>query len=237
MLQPGSPIPDFALTHQDGGVVSKDRLKGTRFVLYFYPKDSTPACTTQACGIRDAHPEFERIGVPVFGVSADDVKSHQKFADKQELNFPLLADPDRVLIEGLGAWGEKSLYGRKYMGIIRCTFVIDANGKVERVFEKVDVKSHAADVLAYLQGGAAPAKPAAVSKPAAKKAGASKAPAKKAAAKKAVSKKPAAKKAVASKPAAKKAAAKKPAAKKAAAKKAPVKKAPAKKPAGKSGKR
>lgn len=229
MLTPGSSIPDFALPTQDGQTVTKASLSGKRFVLYFYPKDSTPACTTQACGIRDAHPDFKKLGAPVFGVSADDVKSHQKFADKQELNFPLLADPDRVLIEGLGAWGEKSMYGRKYMGIIRCTFVVDAAGNVEHVWEKVDVKTHAADVLAYLRGGAAPkstepAKPASTKKPtpakpvtAAKKTSAAKPAAKKAA--KPVAKKVAAKKAVAKKPAAKKAVPK-PAAKKPAAKKA-----------------
>ncbi|AVP99489.1 thioredoxin-dependent thiol peroxidase [Ahniella affigens] len=234
MLTPGSSIPDFALSTQSGQTVSKASLKGKRFVLYFYPKDSTPACTTQACGIRDAHPDFQKLGVPVFGVSADDVKSHQKFADKQALNFPLLADPDRVLIEGLGAWGEKSLYGRKYLGIFRCTFVVDAGGKVEQVWPKVDVKTHAADVLRYLQGGAgtepaptgkkAPAKTSGSAKPAAKVAtrrqSAAKPITKKPAVKKPAAKKSAVKKPVATKRAASKTGATKPAATKLAAKRA-----------------
>lgn len=230
MLKPGASIPDFTLATQSGQTVSKASLRGRRFVLYFYPKDSTPACTTQACGIRDAHPDFQKLGVPVFGVSADDVRSHQKFADKQELNFSLLADPDRVLIEGLGVWGEKSLYGRKYMGILRCTFVIDAAGQVEQVFAKVDVKTHAADVLAYLRGDAAPP---ASTRPTAQAKRASGKPAPK---KKAPSKPVSAKKVVAKPFAAKKAAVKaKPVAKKAAGKKAPVGKSViAKKPAGQS---
>ncbi|MBK8284239.1 MAG: thioredoxin-dependent thiol peroxidase [Ahniella sp.] len=197
MLDIRKPIPDFSLPDEDGRLVTKASLKGKRFVLYFYPKDSTPGCTTQACGFRDEQPAFGKLGVPVFGISADTVASHRRFADKQSLNFRLLADPERQLIEGLGAWGEKTLYGRKYMGILRCTFVVDASGRVEQVWPKVDVKTHAADVRRYLMGestasaaSVVPAKKAVAKAPAkaAPKAAAkraSKAPVKKAAVKKA----------------------------------------------------
>lgn len=193
MLDIRNPIPNFSLPDENGQVVSKASLKGTRFVLYFYPKDSTPGCTTQACGFRDEQPAFGKLGVPVFGISADTVASHRRFVDKQSLNFRLLADPDRQLIEGMGAWGEKSLYGRKYMGILRCTFVVDAAGRVEQVWPKVDVKTHASEVRRYLAGESAPA---AVASAPVKKAGVAKTPAKSAAKAKPkpAAKKPAAKK-------------------------------------------
>lgn len=225
MLQPNDLLPDFRLADDQGAFVSRADLKGKRFVLFFYPKDATPGCTTEVCSFRDAHPAFGKLGVPVFGVSADPVASHRRFAEKQGLNYRLLADPDRQLIEALGVWVEKSLYGRKYMGILRSTFVVDAQGRIERNWDKVDVKTHADEVLQYLRGGSASAQPkqALPARPApstgktavAKKA----APAKKAAAKKptvTVKKTAAPKKPVAKKPAARKAvaAAKKPAARK-----------------------
>ena len=179
LLQIGAPAPTFSLASDDGLIVSSAALKGQRYVLYFYPKDDTPGCTKEACAFRDNLPKFSKLGVPVFGVSADDEKKHAKFVKKYSLNFPLLSDPDHELLEAYGAWVEKSLYGRKYMGIQRSTFVIGGNGKIEQVWEKVSPETHADEVLAYLGGNlAAKAAPA-------KKVAAKKAPAKKAAAKKA----------------------------------------------------
>lgn len=160
MLQPNDLLPDFRLADDEGKTVSKADLKGRRFVLFFYPKDATPGCTTEVCGFRDAHPAFGKLGVPVFGVSADPVDSHRRFAEKQGLNYRLLADPERQLIEALGVWVEKSLYGRKYMGILRSTFVVDANGRIERCWDKVDVKTHADEVLRYIRGESSAQAPA-----------------------------------------------------------------------------
>lgn len=192
MLAPGAPAPQFALPDQTGTVQNAKSLKGKRYLVYFYPKDSTPGCTVQACGIQSDLSRFNKLGIPVFGVSMDSVASHRKFADKYTLTFPLLADTERTLIEAYGVWVEKSMYGKQYMGISRSSFLVGSNGKIEQVWEKVNTKTHAADVLAYLQGGT----PTAV---AAKKAATAKAPAKKASAKKAPVKKPAAKKAPAKK--------------------------------------
>jgi peroxiredoxin Q/BCP len=161
MLQPGDRIPDFDLLTDRGERVSPQTLKGARVVLYFYPKDDTPGCTTEACAFRDALPKFDASKVRVYGISADDAKRHAKFAAKHQLHFPLLADPERQAIEGFGVWIEKSLYGRKYMGIARATFVIDASGRIERVWDKVKPATHAEEVLAYLDTTGAAAKPAA----------------------------------------------------------------------------
>jgi peroxiredoxin Q/BCP len=171
MLQAGDRVPDFSLETGDGGRVASDALRGQRYVLYFYPKDDTPGCTKEACGFRDARARFDALGVRVFGVSADSAAAHARFASRHALNFPLLADPERRLIEGVGAWVEKSLYGRRYMGIARVTFVVGPDGRVEKVFPKVTPAEHADAVLAYLSGSeevkARPAK-AASPKPAAK---------------------------------------------------------------------
>jgi thioredoxin-dependent peroxiredoxin len=192
MLQVNAKVPDFALKDQSGNTVTAKALKGTRYLLYFYPKDDTSGCTTQACGVRDAEPDFRAANVKVFGISADSEASHQKFVKKFDLNFPLLADPERQLIEAMGVWVEKSMYGKKYMGIARASFLIDAHGTVEKVWEKVNTATHAQDVLSYLTGGdsaAKAAKPKAASKTVASKTVASKKPgATKAAAKKAPSK-------------------------------------------------
>ncbi|MBK6726917.1 MAG: thioredoxin-dependent thiol peroxidase [Xanthomonadales bacterium] len=161
MLQPGDSIPDFDLLTDGGERVSPQTLKGARVVLYFYPKDDTPGCTTEACAFRDALPKFDAAKVRVYGISADDAKRHAKFVAKHQLNFPLIADPERQAIEGFGVWIEKTLYGRKYMGIARATFAIDANGKIERVWDKVKPATHAEEVLAYLDTTGAAAKPAA----------------------------------------------------------------------------
>lgn len=154
MLKIGDRIPDFDLVTDRGERVSPKSLKGTRTLLYFYPKDDTPGCTTEACAFRDAMPKFESAKLHVYGISADDDKRHAKFVAKHALNFPLIADPERHAIEGFGVWVEKSLYGRKYMGIARATFAIDANGKVEQVWDKVKPKSHADEVLAWATGAA-----------------------------------------------------------------------------------
>lgn len=148
MLQRGEDFPDFELQDQDGKTVRRDDLLGQRSIVYFYPKDDTPGCTAESCGFRDALPRF--TGARVFGVSPDSVKSHAKFRDKHRLNFTLLADPDRKLIEALGLWVEKSLYGKKYMGVARTTFLLDPAGKVERVWEKVKPEGHEQEVLAAL---------------------------------------------------------------------------------------
>lgn len=153
MLQAGDKIPDFSLTTDSGEAVSAKTLKGQRYVLYFYPKDDTPGCTKEACGFRDNLPKFDGISVRVFGVSADSQSAHGKFVKKYDLNFSLLADPERQLIEPIGAWVEKSMYGKKYMGIARATFIVDAKGKIEKVWEKVaKPENHAAEVLAALAG-------------------------------------------------------------------------------------
>ena len=197
MLAPGAPAPQFALPDQTGTVQNAKSLKGKRYLVYFYPKDATPGCTVQACGIQSDLAAFNKLGIPVFGVSMDTVASHRKFADKYALTFPLLADTERSLIEAYGVWVEKSMYGKQYMGISRSSFLVGSNGKIEQVWEKVNTKTHATDVLTYLQGGAQMV--AAVKKSPAAKAPAKKAPVKKAPAKKTTVKKPVVKKAPAKK--------------------------------------
>lgn len=193
MRRTGDRVPDFDLATDRGDRVSSTALRGRRFVLYFYPKDDTPGCTREACSFRDNLPAFEGAGVPVYGVSADDTAAHARFVHKHRLNFPLLADPDRQLIQAMGVWVEKSLYGRRYFGIARATFVISAEGRIEKVWEKVSPDGHGPEVLAYLRGEALPAKPAPA--PVARIALMAKVAVKPAApAKKAVPKKPAAKK-------------------------------------------
>ena len=150
MIQEGQPAPDFELPSDSGDTVTLSSLRGKPIVLYFYPKDDTPGCTTQACGIRDAYGEFERAGAVVLGVSPDDERSHGKFRDKYELPFTLLADTDHEVAERYGVWGEKTYMGRTYMGINRSTFVIDGDGIVTKVLPKVKPATHADDVLAAL---------------------------------------------------------------------------------------
>ena len=152
MLQIGDLVPEFSLSTDGGKTVSSANLNGVRYVLYFYPKDDTPGCTTEACSFRDNLPAFNATSVQIFGVSADSGAAHDKFVKKFSLNFPLISDPNRVLLEGMGVWIEKSMYGKKYMGIARATFVVDAAGKIEKVWEKVTPVGHAEQVLAYLAG-------------------------------------------------------------------------------------
>lgn len=151
MLAEGQPAPDFTLNDDKGEAVSLSALRGKQVVLYFYPKDDTPGCTTQACGIRDAYGEFERAGAVVLGVSPDDEQSHVRFKEKHELPFTLLADTDHSVSEQYGVWGEKTYMGRTYMGVDRSTFVIDEKGNIKRVMHKVKPDTHADDVLATLR--------------------------------------------------------------------------------------
>jgi peroxiredoxin Q/BCP len=150
MLEEGNAAPDFSLVADDGRTVRLADLRGAPVVLYFYPKDDTSGCTTQACGIRDAWGEFERAGATVLGVSPDGEASHKKFKAKYELPFTLLADPDHATAESYGVWVEKSMYGRKYMGVERSTFVIDGDGNLRKIMRKVKPATHADDVLAAL---------------------------------------------------------------------------------------
>jgi peroxiredoxin Q/BCP len=147
MLSIGSKAPAFSLPADDGTTVSLESLAGRAVVLYFYPKDDTPGCTVEACEFRDRWAEVRKAGAVVLGVSPDPVTSHVKFKKKFNLPFPLLADVDHSVAEAYGAWGEKSMYGRKYKGILRTTFVIDGNGRIAKVFEKVKPKGHGAEVF------------------------------------------------------------------------------------------
>jgi peroxiredoxin Q/BCP len=149
--QAGDKAPAFKLPDDSGKTVSLSDLKGKKVVLYFYPKDNTGGCTAQACDFRDNLNRLAKSGAVVLGVSADTVESHRKFKAKQGLNFQLLADPDRKAIEAYGVWQEKSLYGRKFMGIVRTTFVIDGDGRIATVFPKVKVVGHVDAVLAALK--------------------------------------------------------------------------------------
>ncbi|MGC3971358.1 MAG: thioredoxin-dependent thiol peroxidase [Pirellulales bacterium] len=149
-LKPGKQIPDLTLESDDAGPVRLRDLASKPLVVYFYPKDDTPGCTREACAFRDRSAELKKLGAAVLGVSPDSVKSHGKFRTKYSLNFPLLADPNHAAAEAFGAWQEKSMYGRKYMGIQRSTFLFDAAGKLVQVWEKVSVDGHDAEVIAAL---------------------------------------------------------------------------------------
>ncbi len=151
MIEAGSTAPDFTLPDQDGRAVSLRDFAGRPVVLYFYPKADTPGCTTQACGIRDRGAEYESAGVVVLGVSPDPVEAVKKFHGGQSLNFTLLADADHAVCELYGVWSEKSMYGRKYWGASRSTFIIDADGAVATVFPKVSPKTHDDVVLEALR--------------------------------------------------------------------------------------
>jgi thioredoxin-dependent peroxiredoxin len=146
----GSPAPDFELKTDSGETVKLSDLRGKPVVLYFYPKDDTPGCTTQACGIRDAYQEFRDRGAVVFGISADDEGSHAKFREKYELPFTLLADTDRQAIDAYDVWKERTNYGKTYMGIERSTFVVDADGNLAKELRKVKPAEHAQQVLDVL---------------------------------------------------------------------------------------
>ncbi len=150
MPEQNEKAPDFTLQTDEGEEVSLSDYRGRTVVLYFYPKDDTRGCTKEACAFRDAFEEYEKRGVVVLGVSPDDVKSHVRFKSKYDLPFTLLADPDHEVAETYGVWVEKSMYGRKYMGVARVTFLIDGEGRVAKVFPNVKPEGHAEEILAEL---------------------------------------------------------------------------------------
>jgi len=150
VLEAGELAPDFTLPDQNGNELALSDLRGETLVLYFYPRADTPGCTTQACGVRDRGAEYSAAGARVIGVSPDTVEAVKKFADKFDLEFTLLADADHAVAEAYGTWVEKSMYGKKYMGVQRATFVIDSDGKVAKVFPKVSPKTHDDVVLEAL---------------------------------------------------------------------------------------
>ena len=153
MLSPGSPAPALRGPTQDGAFDLARQL-GKHVVVYFYPKDMTPGCTTESCDFRDHHGALLAAGAVVVGVSRDSVASHQKFAAKEALPFPLVSDADGAITEAWGVWREKKNYGKTYMGIVRSTFLVDPQGRIARVWDGVKVKGHVAEVLAVLKGGA-----------------------------------------------------------------------------------
>ncbi len=254
MAKVGERAPELTLEDTNGNTVRIGNYEGRKVVLYFYPKDMTPGCTTEACDFRDLQARFSKAGVTVLGVSPDSVDRHKSFTARYDLNFPLLADPSHRVAEAYGVWKEKSFMGRRFMGIERTTFLINERGRIQHVWRKVNFYGHAQEVLDLCKGGkplssaasmarakaakkkaeAAKKKAAAAKKKAAKKA--AKAKPKKVAKKKAAKKKAAKKKATKKKPAKKKATKKKPTKKKATKKKA-TKKKPAKKKAAKKARR
>ena len=150
-LEAGKKAPAFSLADQNGETVKLSELAGKYVVLYFYPKDNTPGCTVEACNFRDEHSKLKKLGAVVLGVSPDAEKSHQKFIEKFKLPFPLLVDGEHAVAEKYGAWGEKSMYGKKFMGIIRSTFLIGPDGKLVKVWPKVKVEGHVDEVIAALK--------------------------------------------------------------------------------------
>jgi peroxiredoxin Q/BCP len=146
MIQTHTQAPDFSLPDQDGIIHTLSQYRGKKVLLYFYPKDSTPGCTTEACNFRDGYKDLTKRGLVILGVSKDDSKSHKKFATKYELPFPLLADTEGILCQAYGVWGLKKFMGREYMGIKRASFLINEQGVIEKVYEEVKVKEHASDV-------------------------------------------------------------------------------------------
>ncbi|HEV7918514.1 MAG TPA: thioredoxin-dependent thiol peroxidase [Solirubrobacterales bacterium] len=155
MINAGDQAPDFELQDHDDKSVSLKALRGQTVVLYFYPKADTPGCTIQACGVRDRRAEYEAAGARVIGVSPDRPEKLAKFRDKYDLDFTLVGDPDHSVSEAYGVWGEKSMYGRKYMGVFRATFIIDGDGKVAHVIPKASPKTHDDEVLSVLTAMAA----------------------------------------------------------------------------------
>ncbi|MHA7128356.1 thioredoxin-dependent thiol peroxidase [Algoriphagus namhaensis] len=146
-LEVGQMAPDFEAKIETGETIKLSDYRGKKVILYFYPKDNTPGCTAQACNLRDNYEALQKAGYVVFGISSDSEKSHQKFIEKQSLPFSLIADPEKEVHELYGTWVEKSMYGRSYMGTARTTFVIDEEGKIEEIIEKVKTKDHTAQIL------------------------------------------------------------------------------------------
>lgn len=151
MLNIGTKAPEFTLEDKDGNKVSMSDFKGKKVVVYFYPKDNTPGCTRQACAFRNAYDGFKKDDVQVIGISKDSIKSHQKFAEKHELPFILLSDPDLVAIKAFDVWKEKKMYGKTALGVVRATYIIDEDGIIEKVFEKAKPDTNAQEILEYLE--------------------------------------------------------------------------------------
>ncbi|NMS89314.1 thioredoxin-dependent thiol peroxidase [Clostridioides difficile] len=151
MLSIGTKAPEFTLEDKVGNKVSLSDFKGKKVVVYFYPKDNTPGCTRQACAFRNAYDGFKKDDIQVIGISKDSIKSHQKFAEKHELPFILLSDPDLVAIKAFDVWKEKKMYGKTALGVVRATYVIDENGIIEKVFEKAKPDTNAQEILEYLE--------------------------------------------------------------------------------------
>jgi peroxiredoxin Q/BCP len=151
MLEVGKKAPDFSLLNQDEKKISLKDYVGQKVVLYFYPKDDTSGCTKEACSFSDDLPKFSKVDAVILGVSPDSVKSHKKFSEKYKLKFDLLADDDKNVVDKYGVWKEKSMYGRKYMGVERTTFIIDEKGKIKKIFNKVKVDGHNKEVLEALK--------------------------------------------------------------------------------------
>ncbi len=146
-LKPGDKAPDFEVQDESGNMVKLSDFRGSKLVLFFYPRDNTPTCTTEACNLRDNYQSLKDLGYEILGISKDNIKSHQKFIAKRELPFPLLADTEKQMQQAYGTWVEKSMYGRKYMGTARITFVIDEHGVIEKIIEKVKAREHANQIL------------------------------------------------------------------------------------------
>ncbi len=151
-LKPGEKAPALSLTDQSGKRVTLSDFKGRKLLVYFYPKADTPGCTTQACSVQDARPDLQKLEVAVVGISPDAPEKQKKFAEKYGLGFPLLSDPDHKVAEAWGAWGEKTMYGKKHMGIIRSAFLVDEKGKIAQAWPKVSPKDTVPNVMAALEG-------------------------------------------------------------------------------------
>lgn len=150
MLKPGDKAPEFSGKDQNGAPISLSDYKGKKLILYFYPKDNTPGCTAEACSLRDGYEELTKLGFDVVGVSADSEKSHQGFIGKFNLPFHLISDANREIIKAYGVWGEKKMYGKSYEGILRTTFVVGADGRIEKVFDKVKTADHVSQILSEM---------------------------------------------------------------------------------------
>ncbi len=151
LLEPNTTIPSFALQNQHDETITEESLKNRLSIVYFYPKDSTPGCTAEACSLRDAYSDLQHLGLDVYGVSKDSVTSHKKFADKQKLPFHLLSDPEASLIKAFGAWGPKKFMGKSFEGILRSTFIIGPDLKIQHIIDKVDTTNHADQIKKILE--------------------------------------------------------------------------------------